>query len=240
MSEGRHHVRRTLTLLTAGESPLSLDEVKAHLRVETDDDDDLIMALIDAARNYVDGRDGILGRALLTQQWRMQRERFSWYPFPYAAAPYDYTWLNRDWAWDPWAWRRAFSVYIPLPPLVSIDSVTYLGADSAETPTTMNPSAYKIVQGGNFESYLLPVTGTTWPATAIEPDAVTIDFTCGYASVAALNAERRSIGQAMKLMVGLWYENREAALVANRAASVELSFAVQTLLAPHRLPGSMV
>ncbi len=51
-------------------TPVSLAEAKAHLRVDHDDQDDLISAQIKAATAYFDGYSGILGRALITQTWR--------------------------------------------------------------------------------------------------------------------------------------------------------------------------
>lgn len=56
-------------LLTApAAEPLTLDEARAFLRVETDDDDETIAALISAARLYVETQTR---RALLTQSWRL-------------------------------------------------------------------------------------------------------------------------------------------------------------------------
>lgn len=58
-------------LVTAPDSkPVMLDEVKKHLRVDFDDDDALINALIAAATDHLDGYTGLLGRALVTQTWR--------------------------------------------------------------------------------------------------------------------------------------------------------------------------
>jgi uncharacterized phiE125 gp8 family phage protein len=51
-------------------TPVSLAEAKGHLRVDHDDQDDLITAQINAATAYFDGYTGILGRALITQTWR--------------------------------------------------------------------------------------------------------------------------------------------------------------------------
>lgn len=57
-------------------SILSLEDAKAHLRVTHDDEDALIAALIAAAVSYLDGYSGILGCALLTQQWAMPMDCF--------------------------------------------------------------------------------------------------------------------------------------------------------------------
>lgn len=51
---------------------LSVAEVKQHLRVDFDDDDAKIEALIAAAEAHFDGRGGILGRALVNQVWRLE------------------------------------------------------------------------------------------------------------------------------------------------------------------------
>lgn len=57
--------------------PVSLAEAKAHLRVDHDDQDDLITAQIKAASAYLDGYSGILGRALVTQTWRQDFATFA-------------------------------------------------------------------------------------------------------------------------------------------------------------------
>ncbi|MFC4625430.1 head-tail connector protein, partial [Daeguia caeni] len=57
--------------------PVSLNEAKAHLRVDHDDQDDLISAQIRAATAYLDGYAGILGQALITQTWRQEFGRFA-------------------------------------------------------------------------------------------------------------------------------------------------------------------
>jgi uncharacterized phiE125 gp8 family phage protein len=59
-------------LLNAPSSePISLVEAKLYLRVEHDDDDDLIAALIAAARVQVEAQTR---RALITQTWRLVRD----------------------------------------------------------------------------------------------------------------------------------------------------------------------
>ena len=57
--------------------PVTLSEAKAHLRVDHDDQDDLLIAQIKAATAYLDGYAGILGRALTTQTWRQDFSGFA-------------------------------------------------------------------------------------------------------------------------------------------------------------------
>ena len=48
--------------------PITLDEVKAQLRITHDAEDTFLNGLIAAAVDYVDGH-GLLGRAMITQTW---------------------------------------------------------------------------------------------------------------------------------------------------------------------------
>lgn len=57
----------------AAEEPVTLVEAKAHLRVDVDAEDDLITALITAARQMV---EQITRRALLSQDWELRLEAF--------------------------------------------------------------------------------------------------------------------------------------------------------------------
>lgn len=60
----------TPILVSAPSDLVTLDEVKAHLRVDHDDDDPMIGQHILAAIGYLDGYRGILGRAMKSQVWR--------------------------------------------------------------------------------------------------------------------------------------------------------------------------
>lgn len=48
--------------------PVSLDDAKAYLKLDTDDEDALVTTLVTAARLHV---EGTTGRALLNQSWRL-------------------------------------------------------------------------------------------------------------------------------------------------------------------------
>ena len=54
--------------------PVTLAEAKAQCRVDHDTEDALLNGLIAAAVAHVDGYTGVLGRALLTQTWRIDAD----------------------------------------------------------------------------------------------------------------------------------------------------------------------
>ncbi|GEC15160.1 head-tail connector protein [Nitrobacter winogradskyi] len=83
-------------------TPVSLAEVKAHLRVDHTDDDAMIGALLTAATERFDGWTGILGRCLVEQTWRQDFECFS------------------------------DCLRLPLAPVLSIESITYFDGDNAQ------------------------------------------------------------------------------------------------------------
>ena len=64
-----------LSLYTASEEPLGVDEAKDHLRVAADitDENAYIQSLVYAARQHVEQRTG---KALLTQTWELRLDRF--------------------------------------------------------------------------------------------------------------------------------------------------------------------
>ena len=55
---------------------LSLAEAKAQLKVRSTDEDDLISSYIAAAEGFLDGYEGAIGRALITQTWSQSFDRF--------------------------------------------------------------------------------------------------------------------------------------------------------------------
>ncbi len=66
-----------LTMSTPpAELPVTLEEAKRHCLVEADDveDDQLIEGFIAAAVDYLNGPSGILGRAIVTQEWLLELE----------------------------------------------------------------------------------------------------------------------------------------------------------------------
>ena len=51
---------------------MTLDEAKAHLRLDHNDENDLVTSLIATAQAHLDGPEGILSRVLMDSEWQEQ------------------------------------------------------------------------------------------------------------------------------------------------------------------------
>jgi uncharacterized phiE125 gp8 family phage protein len=194
----------TLTLVTAPtDLPLTYQELSEHLNLEgMDAEEPVVMDCLQAAMANLEGVDGWLGRALLSQTWDYKLDRF----------PND------------------GKIEIPLPPLRSITSVTYV--DSLGATQTVSSSNYKIVGlGGTMPAYIMPVPNASWPGTASPPDPVTIRFVCGYVNRQSVPLP---IKHALKQMVSDMYENRQD-LSLVRGSSLATLKVADEMLAPYRI-----
>lgn len=205
--------------------PVSLDEAKRHLRVDDADNDATISALIETATAYFDGRSGILGRALISQSWRMDIAS----PYYNRAYRGDYHLGGGDNFAGGFGLSRA--VRLPLSPVRSISSVTYW--DGANNSQTFGANAYTLLTDGRG-SFLYLGNGFSWPGVYARPDSLSITFVAGYGDnpidVPA------PIRHAILLMVGHLYENRQSVVVdASRVQAIELPQGAQALVAPYRI-----
>lgn len=178
--------------------PVTLEEAKAHLRVDGNDEDALIGALISTAASYLDGWGGILGRAIVTQTWG---ETFDGFP-------------------------HGVVLRLRLAPVQSVAFVKY--RDSANVEQTLATSVYEGPFSDDLGAYVALRENQVWPGTYERRDAVSIQYVCGYTTVPA------QIKQAMLLMIGDWYANRETFV---SRTSLEMPFSASALLSPLRRIG---
>lgn len=134
--------------------------------------------------------------------------------------------MPQTWQWTLDEFPDDRVIRIPRPPLASVTSVTYI--DTAGTSQTFASSNY-IVDASGEPGRIALIPSASWPATQDRINAVVVTYIAGYASQAVVP---ESIIHAIKLLVGHWYENREAVLTGT--ISKELEFAVDALLAPYR------
>ena len=176
--------------------PVSLADAKAHLRVDFGDDDAIIRSLIIAARQQCEERTR---RALITQTHQLILDCFPGAVLEEALI----------FGGDP--------ILLPRSPVLSVTSIQYVD-DQGDT-VTLSASAYR----SDIYSHvprITPAYGYTWPTTRPVSNAVTVTYQAGYGPDPDDVPE--GIRAAIKIMVGTWYEHREA-VVAGQANTVPMS-----------------
>lgn len=183
--------------------PLSLQEAKDHLRVDFEDDDAYISGLISAARAYA---ETLQNRTLAPTGFEYILDCFPsrlyghYNGFEYAG--------------------RSKPIRLPRMPLIALESIRYTRADG--TVVTLPGTGYKVKEDGD----IVPSYNTCWPIEALDVgDAVRVTFTAGYAP----EEVPRTTIQGMLLLIGHWYENREAVYIGSKVPA-SIPFGVDSLL----------
>jgi len=98
------------------------------------------------------------------------------------------------------------AIELPYPPIIDVTSLKYFDANGVQQ--TMDPSLYT-VDSQSEPGWIVPAYGTSWPDTLAAINAVEVVYRAGYASAAAVPPQ---VKRWIKLMVGHYYENREASM----------------------------
>lgn len=117
-------------------------------------------------------------------------------------------------------------IKIPIYPVSSVDSITYLDSDGAEQ--TLASTVYRVNNYGNMPFVALEYN-QSWPTYREIENTVKVRFTAGYTEVPT------DLKQALLLLIGNWYENREASVLG--ASAIELPFAVGAIFNKYRVAG---
>lgn len=192
-------------------------EVQEHLRlIDTSETAWVTLALI-KAREQAEIQ---CRRALINQAWLMTLDTF---PKP-GAETSSANWYGPSWGTGPGPLTFArqsgvtgSEIFVPKPPLVSIDSIQYL--DDTGVLQTLDPSLYA-VDAVSEPARIVPAFGTSWPSTQNIANAVRVSFTCGYGTLPS--SVPAGIRIWMLMLAGTLYENRELIAVLNKGQIKEL------------------
>ena len=189
-----------LTVTSPAETaPVSVAEVRAHLRIDHTDEDELLAGYVRAATDWC---ENFLGRSLVTRTLRLTRPRFP---------------------------GSCGAIELPDGPVASVTEIGYRDLDGADQVV---PAEDYIAVLDAVVPWVEPVSGVSWPATELHPQAVRVTYVAGYGDA---DAVPRDIRQAILLLVGQFAEFREQ--VVGGAALSEVPMGVTALLFPHRVIG---
>jgi uncharacterized phiE125 gp8 family phage protein len=172
--------------------PITLDEAKLFLRVDSNVEDTLISALITTARQKVEADTW---RALITQTWKLS--------------------LDRD--------EVKTFIGITKSPIQSVSHVKYFDINVIQ----------QTLSTGTYQSNLLNepaiIKINSIPQMADIMNSMEIQFVCGYGVAGSVP---EGLKEAIKLLIGHYYEHREAVSTTNMA---ELPLSYENLIAPYRV-----
>lgn len=147
--------------------------------------------------------EAVTNRALMTQSWRLPMDAFP----------------------------QSRTIYLPVPPLQDVSSITYY--DAKGTLQTLDADYY-FVDVDSEPGRVVLADSFSWPDTHSRPNAVSIQFTAGYGS--ETNQVPQAIKHAMLMLIAHWYEHREAVVIGTSGnVATEVAFAVDALLTPYRV-----
>ena len=137
--------------------------------------------------------------------------------------------ISQTWEYRLDSWPAGDVLHLPLAPLQSVTSIKYVDEDGAES--TLSADDY-VVDSYSEPGRVRLKASSSWPSTSLQVvNGVVVRFVCGWANA---NAVPQTIKNAMLLMIGHWYENREMILTTG-AMPKDIPFTVEALLWPQRV-----
>lgn len=198
---------RVSVVSSATAEPVTLMELKSHLRVSTSTsytaENTYLNGLIGAARTYV---EDVTWRKLMRQTWDMYLDQFP----------------------------STNEIRLPFGKLQAVTSVTYVNSTGATT--TFSTGNYSVDTKSRIGRVVLN-SSALWPSDILSPtNPITVRFRCGYGSSSSATPAAKvpfALKQAIKIMAADFYENREYNIVARWVTKVPRGF--DALVASYRL-----
>jgi uncharacterized phiE125 gp8 family phage protein len=182
---------RLITATT--EEPVSLADAKAHLRLEHELDDAVVLSLVKAARQYL---EEACWRGFCLQTWERTESCFP----ADVCLPFERQGLK-----------------LPMGNLVSVTSLKYIDPDGVER-TAVAGTDY-VVDSDNVPGRVRLAYGKSWPSVRSQWDAVRCRYVVGWAAADV----PQPLKQALLLLVSQMYEHRTPEVTGTIVTSVQFA-----------------
>lgn len=202
----------SLTIHTApAVEPVSVAEAKLHCKIDSADEDAAVTLLIKAARRYC---ENYRRESFILTVWNLGLDRFPRLRDRRGGClttPY----FDRD------------AILLPVGPAISVTGILY--ADTAGDGQVFGDYDVDL---SSRPGRIRPEYGVSWPQTREQMNAVAVTFSAGYGAAGSNVPEH--LREAMLLLIGHWYRNREAVNIGN--ITTELPLGARDLLNVDRMP----
>jgi len=122
-------------------------------------------------------------------------------------------------------WPYTDYLLLPRPPLQSVTSIAYV--DSVGGANTFAASNYNVYVNGDVGTIYLK-DGSNWPSTTLQPGpSILITYVAGYGDAEDVKEIDK---QAIRLLLGHFYENREDVIAIQGISVTQLPVAVQSII----------
>jgi hypothetical protein len=230
----------------ADKEPVSLPEAKQFARIFNDDEDQMIKALIVAAREMC---EVLTGRAIAKRSFVQVLDAFPYYVDAVQsqqAYPPNYYSLPR---YSTTLWNYSQLIKLGRAPVWSVELLRYVKPDG--TPAELTQDVDFVLDRESEPARILPKPGRTWPPSLYVANSVEIEFTAGYDPNPKATADTdtvsanppnqqpdstlifavpETIRTAILMLVAHWYANREP---VSDAQMHDVPLSVQALLGAH-------
>jgi hypothetical protein len=209
-----------VTLTPPSIEPVSLDELKAFLAIDPGltAQDAMLSSLLTAARTWC---EAYTQRRFLTTGMRLLMDFFPGYvdlrlagsrvSSPFVSGP------------NAVLVGIRYAMELPYPPVQRIDLFQFVDTNGGASVLTEGTDYFADLL--SQPARLTPPFGSMWPVARIVPNAVQVDYTCGYGDTADKVPE--GVKSAIKLLTNYWFENR-------LPDQNNIPLAVKAMLGPYR------
>jgi len=169
--------------------PITLSDMKAHLRVDTSDDDALITAYIAAATDWC---ENYTRRALVEQTWKLYL--------------------------DNWPMTTDQRIYLPKGKVTSVASIVYANSASTTATYSGSTSGspvgtdYQESLVSDVMPFVAPAYGGSWPSITSVVDPIVVTYTAGWSNTGSPETATvpEQLITAIRIKVADYYERRSS------------------------------
>lgn len=203
-------------------NPVTLAEAKAHLRIDSTAEDDLIGTLITAATRWA---EDYCDRTFCHTRWTMNLDSF----YGPVGSPVQFG-LKAD--GNNIEGRQGtvpnLDIELPRPPMVQAGTatavtITYTPSAGAST-TTLDAAEYRVDRQAT-PGVCRPLYGKTWPSHLVDQNSTTVTWWAGYSADGT--SVPAPVKSAVLMLVAHLWRNRE---MAAEAALTEVPMGTKALL----------